>query len=248
MTLTNKIFLALIIGLVSGSLLNQFFPESAIFLNGTVSVLGNIFVSSLKMLIVPVVFFSIVCGVANLGNASSLGRIGGKSIFLYLFSTFIAISLALFFANLIEPGSNANFNLKEDFNVKAAPPISLVLESIVPSNPIKALSEGNMLQIICFALILGITLNKIGKERSIKLKKVFDSFNLLFLKMIDVIMYFAPYGVFFLIFKTFLTQGFSTIAELASYFFTVLIVLVIHFFITYGSFLIFFTKIKLRYF
>ena len=248
MTLTNKIFLALILGVALGSFLNQFFPGSPNFLKDTLSVLGNIFISSLKMLIVPVVFFSIVCGVANLGNTTSLGRIGGKSIFLYLFSTFIAISLALLFANLIEPGSNASFNLENEFKVRTPPPISSVFESLIPSNPIKALAEGNMLQIICFAVILGITLNQFDNNYNLKLKKAFDSFNLLFLKMIDVIMYFAPYGVFVLIFRTFLTQGFSTIAELASYFFTVLIVLIIHFFITYGSLIMFFTKIKIKYF
>ncbi len=248
MTLTNKIFLALILGVALGSFLNQFFPGSPNFLKDTLSVLGNIFISSLKMLIVPVVFFSIVCGVANLGNTTSLGRIGGKSIFLYLFSTFIAISLALLFANLIEPGSNASFNLENEFKVRTPPPISSVFESLIPSNPIKALAEGNMLQIICFAVILGITLNQFDNNNNLKLKKAFDSFNLLFLKMIDVIMYFAPYGVFVLIFRTFLTQGFSTIAELASYFFTVLIVLIIHFFITYGSLIMFFTKIKIKYF
>ena len=105
-----------------------------------------------------------------------------------------------------------------------------------------------MLQIIFFAIILGITLNQFDNNNNLKLKKAFDSFNLLFLKMIDVIMYFAPYGVFVLIFRTFLTQGFSTIAELASYFFTVLIVLIIHFFITYGSLIMFFTKAKIKYF
>ena len=197
------------------------------------------------MLIVPVVFFSIVCGVTNLEDTTSLGRIGGKSIFLYLFTTFVAITMALICANIIDPGANANFILDKELEIKNPPPISSVIENLVPKNPLKALSDGNMLQIIVFAIVLGITITKLNTSSKTKLKEAFSSFNLLFLKMIDIIMYIAPFGVFFLILKTFMSQGFSAILELASYFFTVLLVLIIHFFITYGALLLIFTKIKL---
>ena len=230
MTLTNKIFIALLVGVIAGSIINSFTPGVAIYLIDTVSVLGKIFISSLKMLIVPVVFFSIVCGVANLGDVASLGRIGGKAIFLYLLSTSIAITLALIFATIIDPGSNTSLNLNTDYQAQAAPAIGSILESLIPSNPLKALTEGNMLQIICFAIILGITLTKLKGDNSDKIKNALNAFNELFLKMIDIIMYFAPYGVFFLIFKTFMTQGFTAILELSSYFFTVLLVLIILFF------------------
>ena len=182
------------------------------------------------MLIVPVVFFSIVSGVTNLEDTTSLGRIGGKSIFLYLFTTFIAISFALIVASIINPGENANFVLEKDFKINSPPPITSVIENLIPKNPVKAFSEGNMLQIIVFAIIVGITITKMQISQKVKLKGVFTSLNDLFLKMIDIIMFFAPIGVFFLILKTFMTQGFSTILELASYFFTVLLVLIIHFF------------------
>ena len=95
---------------------------------------------------------------------------------------------------------------------------------------------------------MGITITKMQILQKVKLKSVFTSLNDLFLKMIDIIMFFAPIGVFFLILKTFMTQGFSTILELASYFFTVLLVLIIHFFLTYGSLLFLLTKIRLVYF
>jgi len=248
MTLTNKIFLALFFGVIAGSIINSFASGLTVYLIDTVSVLGKIFISSLKMLIVPVVFFSIVCGVANLGNVAALGRIGGKAIFLYLFSTSIAISLALILANIIDPGSNTSLSLNSDYQVKSAPAIGSILENLIPSNPIKALTEGNMLQIICFAIILGVTLTKLKGSNSNKIKSVLNAFNELFLKMIDVIMYFAPFGVFFLIFKTFMTQGFGAILELSSYFFTVLLVLVIHFLFTYGSFILFLTKMNIFFF
>jgi len=248
MTLTNKIFLALFFGVIAGSIINSFASDLTVYLIDIVSVLGKIFISSLKMLIVPVVFFSIVCGVANLGNVAALGRIGGKAIFLYLFSTSIAISLALILANIIDPGSNTSLSLNSDYQVKSAPAIGSILENLIPSNPIKALTEGNMLQIICFAIILGVTLTKLKGSNSNKIKSVLNAFNELFLKMIDVIMYFAPFGVFFLIFKTFMTQGFGAILELSSYFFTVLLVLVIHFLFTYGSFILFLTKMNIFFF
>ena len=215
MTLTNKIFLALFLGVVAGSIINSFAPDLSVYLIDIVSVLGKIFISSLKMLIVPVVFFSIVCGVANLGDVAALGRIGGKAIFLYLFSTSIAITLALIFANIIDPGSNSSLSLNLDYQTQSAPAIGNILESLIPSNPLKALTDGNMLQIICFAIILGITLTRLEGNNLNKIKGALNAFNELFLKMIDVIMYFAPYGVFFLIFKTFMTQGFSAILELS---------------------------------
>ena len=248
MSLTNKIFLSLILGLVLGSLLNNFFPEFNKYLIEPINVLGALFISSLKMLIVPVVFFSIVSGVTNLEDTTSLGRIGGKSIFLYLFTTFVAITLALIFASIISPGENANFVTENTFKINTPPPISSVIENLIPKNPLKALTDGNMLQIIIFAIIVGITITKMQAEQKSKLKVIFISLNDLFLKMIDIIMYFAPYGVFFLILKTFMAQGFTAILELASYFFTVLLVLVIHFFITYGSLLFLLTKVRLVYF
>ncbi|MAJ24574.1 MAG: dicarboxylate/amino acid:cation symporter [Rickettsiales bacterium] len=248
MTLTNKILISLLLGIFLGSFINFFIPDTIKLFISSVDVLGSLFISSLKMLIVPVVFFSIVSGVTNLEDTASLGRIGGKSIFLYLFSTFIAITLALLFANLIDPGSNANFSIENNIEIKSPPPISNVIESLIPKNPLKALSEGNMLQIIIFAILVGITITKLDKTRKSKLKDAFISFNDLFLKMIDVIMFFAPYGVFFLILKTFMSQGFGAITELASYFFTVLIVLFIHFFITYSALLLIFTKVKIKYF
>ncbi len=248
MSLTNKIFISLLLGIILGSLTNIFFSNLSENFVSTVNVLGNLFISSLKMLIVPVVFFSIVCGVTNLGNVNSLGRIGGRAILLYLSTTFIAITLALAFANFINPGHSSDINTNNSFSVSPPPPISSVIENFVPSNPVKALAEGNMLQVIFFSIVVGLTITKLNSDTSGRLKIVFNSFNNLFLKMIDIVMFFAPYGVFFLIFKTFMIQGFTTILELASYFFTVLLVLIVHFILTYGSLIILFTKIKIHFF
>ncbi len=247
MSLTNKIFLALIVGFLTGSISNILQLGSSTFLTDVIDVPGSLFISSLKMLVVPVVFFSIVCGVSNLSELSALGRIGGKSFFLYLFTTTIAISLALLVSNLINPGSNANFGTVEDFIQKEGPSLKEVIINIVPYNPIKALADSNMLQIIFFAIFFGISINLL-KEKAKRIKDISNLFNDLFLKMIEIVMYFAPFGVFFLIYKTFLTQGFQAIVDLGAYFFSVLIVLIIHFFLTYGGLLIIFTKIKITRF
>ena len=243
MNLSKKIFLALGLGLVLGSLFNYLsFFESSFFLD-IIEIPGSLFISSLKMLIVPVVFFSIVCGVSNLTNIAALGRIGGISVLLYIATTCIAISLALFFSNLIDPGTKKEVSEIGSFIQKTPPELKEVIINIIPSNIFKAFSEAKMLQIIFFAVLFGITINLVKEKRS-KLKDATLVFNDLFLKMIEVVMNFAPYGVFFLIFKTFFTQGFSTIFELGEYFFTVLLVLLIHLIFTYGSILLLVGKIN----
>ena len=244
MNLSKKIFLALGVGLFLGSMFNYLdFFQNKVFLD-FIEVPGSIFISSLKMLIVPVVFFSIVSGVTGLSNVSTLGRIGTISVLLYLITTCIAITLALVFSNIIDPGIKKNITEVETFIKQETPDLKNVIINIVPSNIFKAFSEANMLQVIFFAIIFGITLNLISKK-NIKLKEAIFQFNDLFLKMIEVIMYIAPYGVFFLIFKTFLTQGFATIFELGEYFFTVLLVLIIHLFFTYGGLLLILGKINI---
>ena len=244
MNLSKKIFLALGVGLFLGSIFNYLdLFQNKVFLD-FIEVPGSIFISSLKMLIVPVVFFSIVSGVTGLSNVSTLGRIGTISVLLYLITTCIAITLALVFSNIIDPGIKKNITEVETFIKQETPDLKNVIINIVPSNIFKAFSEANMLQVIFFAIIFGITLNLISKK-NIKLKEAIFQFNDLFLKMIEVIMYIAPYGVFFLIFKTFLTQGFETIFELGEYFFTVLLVLIIHLFFTYGGLLLILGKINI---
>ncbi len=244
MSLSKKIFLALGLGLILGSLFNYLnFLKMEIFLD-FIDIPGGLFISSLKMLIVPVVFFSIVCGVSNLSNVATIGRIGSISVLLYIITTCIAICLALIFSNIINPGIKKEVSDMGTFVQKDAPPLKDVIINIVPSNIFKAFSEANMLQVIFFAVLFGITLNLI-KDKDARIKKATLNLNDLFLKMIEVIMSFAPYGVFFLIFKTFLTQGFSTIFELGEYFFTVLLVLFIHLIFTYGGILLFLGKINI---
>jgi Na+/H+-dicarboxylate symporter len=195
------------------------------------------------MLVVPLVFCSITVGITSLGDLALMGRIGIKAIFIYLITTAVAISLAIVLSIIINPGQG--FEVKESvtFTAKEAPALSSVITSIIPSNPILAMAEGEMLQIILFAIILGIAITITGKNAE-PFKKGLQSLNDIMMSMVSIVMKFAPIGVFFLIAKTFSTQGISMIVPLASYFFTVTIVLLLHVLLTYSFFLKFIGKVS----
>jgi len=247
LSFTQKMLFSMLFGALLGIILNNIDIYHSIInqylSNGLFDVIGKLFVNSLKMLVVPLVFCSIVVGITSLGNIALMGRIGIKSIFIYLFTTAIAISLALILAIIIQPGKGFEVNEIVSFTSKEAPSLSSVITSIVPSNPILAMAEGEMLQIILFAIILGIAITMSGKKGD-AFKKGLQSLNDIMMSMVLIVMKFAPIGVFFLIAKTFSTQGIAMIIPLASYFITVSIVLILHVLITYSVFLKFIGKVS----
>jgi DAACS family dicarboxylate/amino acid:cation (Na+ or H+) symporter len=240
LSFTQKILTAMLFGALFGIILNNIgIYNSSInqyLSNGVFEVIGKLFVNSLKMLVVPLVFCSITVGITSLGNLSLMGRIGLKAIIIYLLTTAFAISLALICAIIINPGQGFEIDNAVQFSAKEAPSLSSVLISIVPSNPILAMAEGEMLQIILFAIILGIAITITGKNAE-SFKKGITSLNEIMMSMVQIIMKFAPLGVFCLIAKTFASQGIDMIIPLASYFFTVTIVLLLHVLLTYSAFL-----------
>jgi len=236
-TLTKKIMIAMLSGLGLGILINLFIPEKSIvndyLVHGLLHVVGAIFVASLKMMVVPLVFVSLVGGVTALGNLSALGRMSIKAILLYLMTTAIAISVALSLAVAAGPGGN--FDAGEaavEFSGKEAPPLSDVLINIVPSNPFEAMVSGNMLQIIVFSLLFGVAVTMAG-ARGKHVLNLFNDLDVVIMKMVEVIMRLAPYGVFALIAKTFASQGLDLIVPLLSYFLTLTFALLIHALVTY---------------
>ena len=240
LSFTQKILVAMLFGALLGIILNNISIYNSLInqylSNGVFEVVGKLFVNSLKMLVVPLVFCSITVGITSLGNLSLMGRIGLKSIIIYLLTTAFAITLALICAIIIKPGQGFEIDSAIQFSAKEAPSLSSVLISIVPSNPILAMAEGEMLQIILFAIILGIAITITGKNGE-SFKKGITSLNEIMMSMVSIIMKFAPLGVFCLIAKTFATQGIDMIIPLASYFFTVTIVLLLHVLLTYSAFL-----------
>jgi Na+/H+-dicarboxylate symporter len=248
MTLTTRILLAMALGIVLGSSLNlleaqgwlaeplQAFIDDYL-VEGFLDVIGRIFIASLKLLVVPLVFVSLVCGTAALDDITKLGRVGAKTLGLYLATTAIAITLALLAASIVQPG--AGFALETDaaFAAKEAPSLADVLIGLFPSNPVRAMAEGNMLQIIVFAGLFGVALTLAG-DAGKRILALFEDLNAVVMRLVMVLMALAPIGVFCLIAKVFATQGFAAMVPLLKYFFLVLAVLFIHAGVTYPSLLV----------
>ena len=127
-------------------------------MDGLLYTVGQIFIASLKMLVVPLVFVSLVCGVHGLSDPTKLGRLGGKAILLYVVTTAIAITTAIFFALLVSPGEGVSLIADSQYVAKQAPSLAQVIIDIFPDNPFKAMAQGNMLQVIVFALLFGISI------------------------------------------------------------------------------------------
>ncbi len=208
-------------------------PFKSFLVDGLFDAGGKIFVSSLKMLVVPLVLVSLICGTASLADPKKLGRVGLKSIGLYIFTTAVAITIALLVASIVQPGAGFELSSDTTFTASESPAIRDVLIGIVPDNPFKAMVDGNMLQVIFFSILFGLCLAFVKTPQSQKLLDVINAANDVVMKMIMVLMVFAPYGVFCLIAKVFSTQGFSAILGLLTYFALVAGVLVVHWLCVY---------------
>jgi Na+/H+-dicarboxylate symporter len=235
--LTRNILIGMAAGLLLGSIVHAVDlidtnPIMVYGINGLLDVGGKAFIASLKLLVVPLVFVSLACGASNLSGGSSIGRIGLKTIALYLFTTAIAITLALTVANIVDPGVGMALTTDATFVGKASPPLKDVIVGIVPTNPIKAMAEGNMLQVIVFAILVGIAIAKCGPAGA-RVRESLNDWNEVIMRLIMMLMSIAPYGVFCLMATLFANMGFSAIGDLIVYFMTVAGVLVLHFLITY---------------
>lgn len=239
--LTFKILLGMGLGILLGLVFNLGLGTDSDFVAGAIELLdvgGKVFVKSLKLLVVPLVFISLVCGTAALEDIKKLGRVGGWTLGLYLLTTASAITLALLAAHVIQPG--AGFDLVSqsagDFAAKEAPPLKEVFLNIFPTNPFAAMAEGNMLQIIVFSTLFGLAITMAGDSGK-KVSQGFNQLNDVVMQLVMILMWIAPYGVFCLVAKVFSEQGFSAIAPLAKYFFVVLAVLFIHGLVVYPTIL-----------
>ena len=244
MSYTTRILLSMFLGIFFGSLINNLFLDYSlvVFSIEIFSALGTIFISSLKLMVVPLVFFSLVTGVAQITDSSKLGSISIKAIFLYLATTSIAISLALFFSNFFNIGSGAGLISEAKFVTPTPPSLKEVFVNIFPTNPIAAMANGEMLQIIVFSLLVGLGVKSLSSSEN--LINFFVSGNNLMLKIVELIIWFAPIGIFCLLTDIFSQIGFSVIYDLASYFFLLIAVLMFHGIFVYSFFLYFFTGLN----
>jgi Na+/H+-dicarboxylate symporter len=237
--LTARILIGMIGGFAVGLLLKAIGIDGFIgeyVLDGLFHVVGSIFLASLKLLVVPLVFVSLVCGTAALDDIGRLGRVGGKTLGLYLLSTGLAVTLAVSAAAFIQPGSGFDLVADAVFQAKEAPPLTEVLIRLFPTNPIQAMAEGNMLQIIVFSVLFGLALTLSGQPGQ-NVLRVFKDLNTVVLRLVTLLMVLAPYGVFCLIVRVFAVQGIDAIAPLARYFLLVLAVLLVHALVVYPAML-----------
>ena len=258
MSLTRKIVTAMLLGMLVGVMLNILSSSSLIsqsstewlhtnLVFGLFDTVGQIFVRSLKLLVVPLVLVSLICGVSSLGNNSRMGAVALKTVVLYLATTAIAISLAILTAVVVQPGVGIDLALASEFVAKEAPPLKQTLINIFPSNPVESMANGATLQIIVFALLFGFAVTKAG-EQGQRIISFFNDLNAVIMKMVMMLMLIAPFGIFCLLAKLFADVGVGMIMSLGKYFLTVLFVLLLHSLGVYSLFLKFLTGLSVKTF
>ncbi|WP_145624581.1 dicarboxylate/amino acid:cation symporter [Bacillus paralicheniformis] len=243
MKLATKIIIALLLGAAVGIILNVTSPDLFSKLNTFLfGPLGTIFLNLIKMLVVPIVFFSLTLGVAGLGDPKKLGRIGAKTISFFLVTTAIAIIIGLVLALVIKPGTIGTYDTSAaEYSAQKAPSIAETLLNIIPTNPVQAMAEGNMLQIIAFSILVGLGITMLGKKAD-ALLKVVEQGNDLMMYLVNLVMKFAPYGTFGLIAGAIGSQGWDAIKAMGLYMIVVILALFIHTIVTYGSAIAFLAK------
>ncbi len=235
--LTGKIIVAMILGIILGLFINYSglnaegsFVNTYIT-NGFLAIVGKLFVNSLKMLVVPLVLISLICGVCGIGDIRLLGRIGGKTFFIYMMTTALAIATAIGLGIVFGIGKGMDIGTDAAFEAQSAPPLLDVFSNIIPSNPISAMANGDMLSIIFFAILIGISILMVGKPAK-GLVQSLELINEVILKMVTIIMNLAPYGVFALLTKAMAELGLDLIWSLLGYVAVLIGSLAFHFFIT----------------
>lgn len=236
-SLTMKVVIGMILGItvglainLSGLNINGSFTNTYI-VDGAFYVMGKMFVNALKMLVVPLVFFSLICGVCGIGNIKTLGRVGSKSFILYMLTTAIAIAMAITLAATVGIGEGMNLQSTSQFSANVAPPLTDVFISIIPTNPVKAMANGDMLPLIFYSILAGISMLMVGRKAS-RLIEAAEVANEVMMKMVTIVMSVAPYAVFALIAKAIAELGLDLLSQLAGYVFVLFSALMLHLFIT----------------
>lgn len=247
MSLTGRVILGMVAGILTGFAIRALFADSGFVdeyvVNGLFEVGGQIFVASLKMLVVPLVFVSLLCGTSSLKDLSTLGRMGGKTLAFYIATTAIAITLALTMGTLFQPGAGADLTAASTFQSAQAPSLGQVIIDMFPTNPISAMAEGKTLQVIVFAVLFGIAISAAGKPGE-RIADFFSDLNEVIMKLVAILMNLAPFGVFFLMAKLFTDIGLGAIINLAEYFLVLAGTLLLHGLVTYSVMLKGFTGLS----
>lgn len=231
--LTTRIFISLLLGAILGIVLHYcVLPNNAvqnILVDGVFYVVGQGFLRLMQMLVVPLVLCSLICGASAIGDTKTLGKVGVRTVVFYIITTALAVAVALTVARIINPGMGMDLNALQTTETQIATTQTSMVDTlldIIPKNPIESLATGNMLQIIVFAIIVGIILAKLGDKTQI-VHNLFQQGNDIMMEMTMMVMSLAPIGVFCLIARTFSGMGFDAFQPLIKYMFAVMLALVI---------------------
>lgn len=245
MSFTNKVLFAMLFGIFIGLLLNNLFLNENILLNINIvfNTISSIFLILLKMIVLPLIFVSVLSGIVSISDVSMLGRVGIKILSLYILTTIIAISLALLVSSFINYDTSNislinNININNIENTKGS-----LLSVFIPENFFKALSEGNVIQVLFFAIFLGIASSLIKNDIP-QFINLIENLNKIFNKMVLIIIKLTPIAVFCLLAETFSIQGMGVFMPILKYFLVVILVLLIHFFATYSFLLTMFSNLN----
>ena len=247
-SLGNWILIGMVLGLITGLFLNFYvknpFIKDIVLMNNVFYLGGNVFIKLMKMLVVPLVFFSIVVGVASISDIRKIGKIGGMTIGIYLLTTALAVIIALAIGMAIKPGLGLNMaSMASAANVTAAQSAPDTILNFIPDNPLSALANGDMIPIIIFGVLIGYILAKLREQTQV-VNDFFEQSNHIMMEMTSIVMKFAPIGVFCLMAKTFGSLGFEAIIPLGKYVLCVLIGLAIQAFVVYPALLVVFTRLN----
>ncbi|WP_097027336.1 dicarboxylate/amino acid:cation symporter [Clostridium peptidivorans] len=235
-------FVGVLTGLLMGKNAHMFAP------------LGDIFMSLIKMVVVPLVAFSIITGAASIGDTKSAGKIGIATFSYYMITTLVAVIIGLVFGELFKPGAGINVSslssmFSNEFETKGnLPGFWDTVKGIIPENPIKALVEGNILQIIFFSLFLGFGISSLENEKKTFIVKTFTYINDALIFIIMKVMYIAPIGVFALMADATGTFGYNILKKIVYLFFVYVLALIVHNYGIYSLNIKLFSSVPLKKF
>ena len=231
LNITLLIFLGLVLGIVFG----LFMPGHYEFLLPLVQLISGVYMNALQLMIYPLVFCSLIVGIRGIGNVSTTGRVGMRTVLYYVATTLLASLLGLFLPRALGLGNGVTIEMIES-NVEATQFTSLLdtVRNLIPANPIAAFANGNMLQVLVFAIIVGITCVSLG-EKAEPFVKVAEAVNDISIKIISVVMYFTPLGVFCSIASVIYANGTETIAALAGVLIALYVTMFLYALIVYGG-------------
>lgn len=215
-----KLWQKVIIGMILGGIVGHIFGEEAQMLKGV----GVVFINLIKMVVVPLIFFSVLNGVASISDVTTFSRVGVKALVAYTATTIFAVIIGLTFANIFEPGFGVNIDLGSTEVVQDQKPLGEILINVIPSNPIKSMAEGNTIQVVFFAFFTGFALIMIGDKGS-SVRDVISSSTTLVFKMIELVIRLTPYGVFAIMAWVIGVYGIDVLFSLGMFVVTVLLAL-----------------------